>query len=49
LNVAGWDSRTNEEFVTMVLATIISGGGATPKQTAGTRWARMLFRRSDLW
>ena len=32
LNVAGWDSRTNEEYVTMVLATIISGGGATPKQ-----------------
>src|SRR5271170_3118149 len=31
-NVAGWDSRTNEEFVTMVLATIISGGGATPHQ-----------------
>ncbi len=32
LNVAGWDSRTNEEYVTMVLATIISGGGATPQQ-----------------
>ena len=32
LNIAGWDSRTNEEFVTMVLATIISGGGATPQQ-----------------
>ncbi len=32
LNIAGRDSRTNEEFVTMVLATIISGGGATPKQ-----------------
>jgi N-methylhydantoinase B len=32
LNVAGWDNRTNEEFVTMVLATIISGGGATPHQ-----------------
>lgn len=32
LNIAGRDSRTNDEFVTMVLATIISGGGATPKQ-----------------
>ncbi len=32
LNIAGRDARTNEEFVTMVLATIISGGGATPKQ-----------------
>ena len=32
LNIAGWDTRTNEEFVTMVLATIISGGGATPHQ-----------------
>ena len=32
LNIAGWDTRTNEEFVTMVLATIISGGGATPQQ-----------------
>ncbi|MBU4158508.1 MAG: hydantoinase B/oxoprolinase family protein, partial [Alphaproteobacteria bacterium] len=32
LNIAGRDARNNEEFVTMVLATIISGGGATPKQ-----------------
>ena len=32
LNIAGKDSRTGEEFVTMVLATIISGGGATPQQ-----------------
>ena len=32
LNIAGWDHRTNEEYVTMVLATIISGGGATPHQ-----------------
>ena len=32
LNIAGWDSRTKEEYVTMVLATIISGGGATPHQ-----------------
>jgi N-methylhydantoinase B len=32
LNIAGWDSRTNEEYVTMVLATIISGAGATPQQ-----------------
>ena len=32
LNIAGWDNRTNEEYVTMVLATIISGGGATPHQ-----------------
>ncbi len=31
-NIAGWDTRTNEEYVTMVLATIISGGGATPHQ-----------------
>ena len=32
LNIAGWDSRNNEEYVTMVLATIISGAGATPQQ-----------------
>jgi N-methylhydantoinase B len=32
LNIAGWDTRTNEEYVTMVLATIISGAGATPQQ-----------------
>jgi N-methylhydantoinase B len=32
LNISGWDTRTNEEYVTMVLATIISGAGATPKQ-----------------
>ena len=32
LNIAGWDERSDEEFVTMVLATIISGGGATPQQ-----------------
>jgi N-methylhydantoinase B len=31
-NISGRDSRTNEEFVTMVLATIISGAGATPHQ-----------------
>ena len=31
-NISGWDTRTNEEYVTMVLATIISGAGATPKQ-----------------
>lgn len=32
LNIAGRDKRTNEELVTMVLAIIISGGGATPQQ-----------------
>ncbi len=32
LNIAGWDARHDEEYVTMVLATIISGAGATPKQ-----------------
>ena len=32
LNIAGWDTRHDEEYVTMVLATIISGAGATPKQ-----------------
>lgn len=31
-NIAGWDSRNNEEYVTMVLASIISGAGATPQQ-----------------
>jgi N-methylhydantoinase B len=31
-NISGWDTRTNEEYVTMVLATIISGAGATPQQ-----------------
>ena len=30
--IAGWDERHNEEYVTMVLATIISGAGATPSQ-----------------
>ncbi len=29
LNIAGWDSRNDEEYVSMVLATIISGAGAT--------------------
>ena len=29
-NIAGWDTRHNEEYVTMVLASIISGAGATP-------------------
>ena len=49
LNIAGWDTRTNEEYVTMVLATIISGGGATPQQDgwhAGR--AGMLLRRADV-
>jgi N-methylhydantoinase B len=32
LNIAGWDKRHDEEYVTMVLATIISGAGATPAQ-----------------
>jgi len=32
LNIAGWDARHDEEYVTMVLATIISGAGATPVQ-----------------
>jgi N-methylhydantoinase B len=32
LNIAGWDKRHDEEYVTMVLATIISGAGATPSQ-----------------
>jgi N-methylhydantoinase B len=29
LNIAGRDFRTGEEYVSMILATIISGGGAT--------------------
>ncbi len=29
-NIAGWDTRTDEEYVTMVLATLISGAGASP-------------------
>jgi len=28
-NIAGWDKRNDEEYVTMVLASIISGAGAT--------------------
>jgi N-methylhydantoinase B len=32
LNIAGWDARHDEQYVTMVLATIISGAGATPQQ-----------------
>ena len=32
LNIAGWDKRHDEEYVSMVLATIISGAGATPHQ-----------------
>ncbi len=31
-NIAGWDTRHDEEYVTMVLASIISGAGATPEQ-----------------
>lgn len=31
-NMAGWDTRSDEEYVTMVLATLISGAGATPLQ-----------------
>ncbi len=31
-NIAGWDTRHDEEYVTMVLASIISGAGATPSQ-----------------
>jgi len=31
-NIAGWNSQTQEEYVTMVLATLISGAGATPQQ-----------------
>ena len=29
INIAGWDKRNNEEFVTMVLASLIGGAGAT--------------------
>ena len=32
INIAGWDTRTGEEYVTMLLASIISGAGATPHQ-----------------
>lgn len=31
-NIAGWDKRHDEEYVTMVLASIISGAGATANQ-----------------
>ncbi|MEO1681007.1 MAG: hydantoinase B/oxoprolinase family protein [Pseudomonadota bacterium] len=31
-NIAGWDNRHDEEYVTMVLASIISGAGATHSQ-----------------
>ncbi|NNL85454.1 MAG: hydantoinase B/oxoprolinase family protein [Myxococcales bacterium] len=31
-NIAGWDTRHDEEYVTMILASIISGAGATPQQ-----------------
>ncbi|MCV2881170.1 hydantoinase B/oxoprolinase family protein [Actibacterium sp. XHP0104] len=31
-NIAGWDNRHDEEYVTMVLASIISGAGATASQ-----------------
>lgn len=31
-NIAGWDKRHEEEYVTMVLASIISGAGATSSQ-----------------
>jgi len=31
-NIAGWDTRHDEEYMTMVLASIIAGGGATPEQ-----------------
>ncbi len=31
-NIAGWDTRHDEEYVTMVLASIISGAGATHSQ-----------------
>ena len=31
-NIAGWDKRHDEEYVTMVLASIISGAGATATQ-----------------
>jgi len=31
-NIAGWDTRHDEEYVSMILASIISGAGATPYQ-----------------
>jgi N-methylhydantoinase B len=31
-NIAGWDTRHDEEYVTMVLASLICGAGATPSQ-----------------
>jgi N-methylhydantoinase B len=31
-NIAGWDTRHDEEYVSMILASIISGAGATPVQ-----------------
>ena len=31
-NIAGWDTRHDEEYVTMALASIISGAGATNSQ-----------------
>ena len=31
-NITGFDTRNNEEYVTMGLATLISGAGATPTQ-----------------
>ena len=31
-NITGFDTRSNEEYVTMVLATLISGAGATHSQ-----------------
>jgi len=31
-NIAGWDTRHDEEYVSMILASIISGAGATPIQ-----------------
>ncbi|WP_349357998.1 hydantoinase B/oxoprolinase family protein [Stappia sp.] len=31
-NIAGWDTRHDEEYVTMVLASIICGAGATASQ-----------------
>ena len=31
-NIAGWDTRHDEEYVSMILASIISGAGATPHQ-----------------
>jgi N-methylhydantoinase B len=32
LNIAGWDSRINNQYVTMALDAITSGGSATPHQ-----------------